>query len=95
MKKGSSKSWIARVQATSNAMDVEPGTFTRSAEEIAELVFKSAKKSKRRKRSPFASAISMIVYYQNRGGKKLSPERHRVLERAKEILRERFRKKNE
>ena len=46
-----------------------------------------AERSKRRKTTPFRSALSMLTFYENRAGSKLSPSRKQVLERAKEELR--------
>ena len=64
--------------------------FTRTPKEIARSLKRSADASKRRKSSPFRSAMSMLVFYQNRAGDKLSAERRRALERAKEELRKLF-----
>jgi len=73
---------------TSDALDLEEGTFNlRSPRQIAEALMRSAKKSRRRKSSPFRSAMSMLVFYINRGGKNLSPTRRSLLERAKDELR--------
>jgi hypothetical protein len=58
-----------------------------SAKAIAESLKRSAQRSRRRKSSPFRSAMSMLTFYINRGGKNLSPARRRVLDRAKEELR--------
>lgn len=80
--------WSHRVTETSNAMDLEPNVFRqRSARAIAASLKRSAERSKRRKSSPFRSAMSMLVFYENRGGKNLSASQRRVLERAKDELR--------
>lgn len=79
--------WSQRVTETSNAMDLEPSVFKGSAKAIARSVKRSAERSKRRKSTPFRSAMSMITFYENRAGKQLSPTRKRALEGAKRELR--------
>jgi hypothetical protein len=75
----------------SDAMDLERGVFTqRSARAVAASLKRSAEASHRRKASPFRSAMSMLNFEINRGGKGLSAERRRVLERAKGELRKAF-----
>lgn len=75
----------------SDAMDLEPGVFTlRSARAIAQSLRKSVEASHRRKAGPFQSAMSMLNFEINRGGKGLSPSRRRVLENAKAELRKAF-----
>jgi hypothetical protein len=74
--------------ATSNALDLEPDVFKhRSARRIAESLKRSAEQSRRRKSSPFRSAMSMLTFYINRGGRNLPAARKRTLERAKDELR--------
>jgi hypothetical protein len=76
---------------TSNALDLEEGVFKlRSPREIAESLKRSAERSQRRKTDPFRSAMSMLNFYINRAGRKLSPTRRRTLERAKDELRALF-----
>jgi len=83
--------WSHRVTETSNALDLEPDVFKlKSPRAIAESLKRSAERSARRKAEPFRSALSMLVFYINRAGKNLSPERLRVLERAKDELRALF-----
>jgi hypothetical protein len=80
--------WSRHVTETSNALDLEPGVFTlASPRAIAESLKRSAEQSTRRKTDPFRSALSMLVFYINRAGTNLSPERRRTLERAKGELR--------
>ena len=57
---------------------------------IAESIKRSAERSHRRKSPPYRSAMSMLVFYINRGGKNLSAARRRVLEQAKDELRKLF-----
>lgn len=83
--------WSAAVGRTSNALDLEPGIFTqRSARAIAASLKRSALASERRKSAPFRSAMSMLNYHINRGGRGLTRERRRTLERAKDELRRLF-----
>jgi hypothetical protein len=83
--------WSAHVMKTSNALDLEPGVFTRrSAREIAASLKRSALASHRRKAQPYQSAMSMLNFHINRAGRGLTPERRRALERAKVELRKLF-----
>jgi hypothetical protein len=76
---------------TSDALDLESGVFTkRSPRAIALSLKRSAEASKRRKSEPYRSAMSMLSFHINRAGKSLSPERRRVLNEAKQQLREIF-----
>jgi hypothetical protein len=80
--------WSQHVTETSDALDLHGGVFkSRSARAIASSLKRSAERSKRRKASPYQSAMSMLNFYVNRAGKQLSAERKRVLERAKRELR--------
>jgi hypothetical protein len=83
------KKWSQKVTESSDAMDLEEGVFEKNdAKEIAKSVKRSAEKSDRRKAEPFQSAMSMLTFYVNRAGKNLSAERRKVLEKAKDELRE-------
>lgn len=76
---------------TSDALDLETGVFTRgSPRAIALSLKRSAESSRRRKAEPYRSAMSMLSFHINRAGRSLSPERRRVLERAKQELRAAF-----
>ena len=76
---------------TSNALDLEPGVFTkRTPREIAASLKRSAEASRRRKVEPFRSAMSMLNFHINRAGKNLTSERRRVLNQAKRELRVAF-----
>ena len=73
---------------TSNALDLERGVFTkRSPHAVARSLKRSAERSKRRKSAPFRSAMSMLNFHLNRGGKGLSRSQRETLERAKGELR--------
>lgn len=80
--------WTARVTRESNALDLEACVFTwDDPRRIAESLRRSAEASSRRKADPFRSAMSMLVFYINRAGRKLDRKQKRVLEQAKEELR--------
>jgi hypothetical protein len=79
--------WSKAVTEHSNALDLEPGVFKGSAAQIARSLRRSAERSTRRKASPFRSALSMLVFYENRAGAHLPESRWRVLEQAKDELR--------
>lgn len=80
--------WSARVTRESRALDLEESVFTwDSPRRLALSLKRSAERSRRRKATAFRSAMSMLVFYINRAGKSLSPERRRILEEAKDELR--------
>lgn len=83
--------WSQDVTEHSDALDLDQGVFTwDDPAKIAESLLRSAQTSTRRKaRTPYASAMSMLTFYINRAGKGLSPQRRAVLERAKDELRKR------
>jgi hypothetical protein len=84
--------WSAGVTAHSNALDLDTGVFNlRGAKSIARSLKRSAERSKRRKSSPYRSAVSMLVFYINRAGRNLTPARRKILEQAKDELRSLFR----
>ena len=64
--------------------------FTRSAPEIARALKKAVLKSDRTHGTKFQSAMSMLNYYINRAGKKLSESDKERLEQAKIELRKLF-----
>ena len=75
----------------SDAMDLESKVFTKDdPHQIAVSLKRSAERSHRRKAGPYQSAMSMLNFYINRGGRNFSKERKQVLERAKGELREIF-----
>ena len=68
---------------------MDAGVFSlRDPAAIARSLKRSAERSRQRKSEPFRSAMSMLVFYINRAGRKLPADRRRVLERAKDELRE-------
>ena len=83
--------WSAQVTKNSNALDLERSVFTwKDPKRIAASLKRSAERSKRRKGTPYQSAMSMLTFYINRGGKGLNAQQKRVLERAKTELRRQF-----
>jgi hypothetical protein len=63
-----------------------------SPKAIARSLKRSAEISTRRRAGAYQSAMSMLNFYINRAGRNLSPERRRILERAKGELRTAFRR---
>ena len=93
MSKKPRRYWSDDVTKRSNALDLEEGVFTwDNPKKIALSLQKSAEKSKRRKGTPYQSAMSMLNFYINRAGKNLSAEREKVLEQAKVELRKVFKR---
>lgn len=91
MDKNSKKNWSRCVTANSAALELEPGVFTlEDPREIALSLQRSALRSNRRRVDPFRSAMSMLNFYINRAGRKLPLKRRRVLELAKNELRDVF-----
>jgi len=83
------KRWSQRVTETSNALDLDQGVFSKDdPRSIARSLKRSADRSQRRKSNPFRSAMSMLTFYINRAGRKLSRSRRKRLETAKEELRD-------
>jgi len=88
-----SKRWSARVTEESDALTLEKGIFTQSSpRKIAASLKRSADRSRRRKSNSYRSAMSMLAFFINRGGKGLSKARKNKLERAKKELRELYAK---
>jgi len=86
--------WSQHVSETSDAMDLEAGVFkTGTADAIARSLKESSLRSRRRKGTPFQSAMSMLNFYINRAGKNLPKSRRETLAKAKGKLREAFGRK--
>ncbi|WP_175687190.1 DUF3175 domain-containing protein [Burkholderia anthina] len=86
--------WSGEVMQKSDALDLEPDIFkSDDPGEIAASLKRSAEHSRRRKASPFQSAMSMLNFYVNRAGRNLPKTRRATLERAKRKLREAFGRK--
>jgi hypothetical protein len=89
--RGKSKRWSAQVTKHSDALDLESDVFKRKdPHRIALSLKRSAERSKRRKGTPYQSAMSMLNFYINRAGKNLPEKQKRILERAKDELRDVF-----
>ena len=89
--KDNEKRWSQKVTETSNALDLEKGVFSLDdPHKIALSLKHSAEQSKRRKSSPFRSAMSMLVFYINRAGDSLDKQQRGRLEAAKDELRKLF-----
>jgi hypothetical protein len=83
--------WSQDVTSHSNALDLDREVFTQhDPKAIAASLKKSAEASRRRRATPFRSAMSMLTFYINRAGEDLDPKQKRVLEQAKEELRAAF-----
>jgi hypothetical protein len=90
-KKAAPKKWSHHVMETSDALDLESGVFkSKDPKKIARSLKSSAEKSKRRKGTPFQSAMSMLNFYINRAGKHLTAKEKQPLEKAKPELRKMF-----
>ena len=83
--------WSADVMRKSDALDLEPRAFTwRDPARIARSLKRSAERSRRRKGTPYQSAMSMLNFYINRAGRNLPATQRRLLDRAKDELRRLF-----
>jgi hypothetical protein len=90
-KSSKTRRWSARVTKHSDALDLESDVFKgRDPHRIALSLKRSAERSKRRKGTPYQSAMSMLNFYINRAGKNLSQRQKQILERAKGELRQAF-----
>ena len=93
-KPANDRRWSAKVTQTSDALDLKAHVFEQDdPAKIAASLKRSAEQSHRRKGTPFKSAMSMLTFYINRAGDNLSTERKRVLNAAKDELREQFGRK--
>ncbi len=91
MKTRSKNRWSGEVTRNSNALDLEKKVFTNSNPgRVALSLKRSAEASKRRKATPYQSAMSMLNFYINRAGSGLSQKQKGVLVRAKAELRKVF-----
>src|SRR5689334_17850819 len=86
-----SRWWSAKVTKHSDALDLEHDVFkSKDPRKIALSLKRSAQRSKRRKGTPYQSAMSMLNFYVNRAGKNLPKKEKQILENAKQELREVF-----
>ena len=90
-KRPSKRRWSAQVTKHSDALDLERRVFTRgSPKSIARSLKRSATSSKRRKGTPYQSAMSMLNFYINRAGRNLPAAQKQRLQKAKAELRKEF-----
>ncbi len=79
----SAKRWVKRV--TTDSTSPPPDLFTKDATTIARVMA-----TKKVSPKGIGSAIRMVQYFLNRGGKNLSARRKRELEHAKALLHKRL-----
>lgn len=90
-KKKTKKKWSQKVNEQSDALTLKDKLFKQSPPKIAKSLKHSAESSKKKKaKSSYQSAMSMLNFYINRAGKNLSASQKKRLEKAKENLREIF-----
>ena len=83
--------WSAKVTKQSDALDLEQDVFkSKDPRKIARSLKHSAEQSNRRKGTPYQSAMSMLNFYINRAGTSLPKKQERILENAKQELRDVF-----
>jgi hypothetical protein len=93
-KSSETRRWSTGVTKHSDALDLQPEVFKgKDPRRIALSLKRSAEHSKRRKGTPYQSAMSMLNFYINRAGKNLPQKQKRTLEHAKDELREVFGRK--
>jgi hypothetical protein len=94
MRNGSDRKWSGEVTRNSDALALGNSVFKKGdPHAVAASLKHSAEQSRRRKASPFRSAMSMLTFYINRAGKNLSARRRKTLEAAKDELRHEFGRK--
>jgi hypothetical protein len=81
------KKWSGAVTRHSHALDLEQGIFTKPPKQMARSLMRSARRSYRRKSSPYQSAMSMLTFYVNRAGRNLTAAQRKRLQAAKSELR--------
>jgi hypothetical protein len=87
----SAKKWSAEVTAHEHPFDLEPGLFANgTVQEIAAALKKSAQDPARHSDDPYRTAMSMLDFYINRAGDKLSVEQRAKLDQTKMALRQAF-----
>ena len=90
-KRQAKEKWSSEVTEHSDALDLRPHIFeSDDPKAIARSLKRSAESSHRRKAEPYRSAMSMLTFYINRAGKNLDASQRKVLEAAKDELRQAF-----
>ena len=83
--------WSADVTRHSRALDLESAVFKyNNPRRIAASLKRSAERSRKRKTTPYQSAMSMLNFYINRAGQNLPQSRKSILMRSKGELRKAF-----
>lgn len=91
VRKGGADTVARQFAEQSNAPSIDRELFTNSDPvEIARALKISAEQSRRRRTSPFRSAMSVLSLYINRAGTDLDAKQRLVLEAAKDELRKAF-----
>jgi hypothetical protein len=86
--------WPHGVTAQSHALDLDPHVFAlKNPRRIARSLKRSAQRRGLPQAGPLQSALEVLTFYLNRAGQTLPVERRRILQRAKDELREVFGKK--
>lgn len=86
-RKGSDPRWSSQVTTVSTFPP--EGLYTQDAETIARVMA-----TKKVSPKGLSSAVRMVQFYINRAGKNLSASRKRELERAKQLLQEKIKRKH-
>lgn len=87
MNKKHQHKWSQQVTETSHALTLEEGVFTwKNPKKIAKSLQQSALASRVRKGTAYQSAMSMLNFYINRAGKKLSLAQKKILTASKKEL---------
>src|SRR5436305_14041165 len=83
-KSSKARRWSAQVTKRSDALDLESDVFKgKDSHRIALSLKRSAQRSKRRKGTPYQSAMTMLNFYLNRAGKEFPLVGKCVVGRAK------------
>ena len=83
--KSTTDKWSAEVTAHDHPFDLEPGLFANGSAHK-----KSAEDPARHSTDPYRTAVSMLDFYVNRAGSKLSAAELGKLDQAKAALRQSF-----
>jgi hypothetical protein len=83
--------WSADVTAHDHPFDLDPGLFANgSPQEIAAALKKSAEDPARKSDDPYRTAMSMLDFYINRAGAKLSDQQRTKLDETKSAVKQAF-----
>ena len=78
-----SRYWSRRVTRESDALDLHPGVFSQADPKRIAASLKRSAEELERKAEPYHSALSMLVFYINRAGRKLPASRQRIWRKRK------------